>query len=221
MKDVGAMPTTSVGMVPDLMFLPIRSLSFGRNSVMIRWKKSFWPIAVGIGFAAGLILSGLWPNIPLHAVCTDRTDTYAIATGPVDSEVEAVYFLDFLTGDLVAMVLGKQPNMWSGFFRTNVSADLGIDPQKNPKLLMVTGMAGLRRSGGSRMQPSSAICYVADVSSGLVVAYAIPWAPPMYAAGQTQSGQLARVGPPTHFRQGGITGPGGGSAFGEEKSKKE
>ena len=101
----------------------------------------------GVGLALGLVLSGLWPHTPLHAVSTDRGETYAIATGPVDNEVEAVYFLDFLTGDLGALVLGRQPRTWTGFFRTNVSTDLGVDPQKNPKFLMVTGMANLRRAG--------------------------------------------------------------------------
>ena len=64
---------------------------------------------MGMGLALGLVLSGLWPHTPLHAVSTDRGETYAIATGPVDNEVEAVYFLDFLTGDLGAIVLGRQP----------------------------------------------------------------------------------------------------------------
>jgi hypothetical protein len=180
---------------------------------MIRCKKSRWPLAVTLGFLAGLIFSGFWPHTPLHAVSTDRVDTYAMATGPVDSEVEAVYFLDFLTGDLVAIVIGKQPGGWTGFFRTNVAADLAIDPQKNPKLMMVTGIASLRRSGGTRQQPSNAMCYVADVSSGVVAAYAIPWSPPMYAAGQIQTGPLAMVGPPMHFRQGGIGGPAAPGAF--------
>ena len=154
---------------------------------MTEWKRSRWPITTGIGLVVGLVLSGFWPNTPLHAVSTDRVDTYAIATGPVDSEVEAVYFLDFLTGDLAALVLGRKPGAWSGFFRTNVSTDLAVDPQKNPKFLMVTGVAGLRRAGGTRQQPSSAVCYVAEVSSGKVAAYAIQWSPTMYAAGQQQS----------------------------------
>ena len=123
---------------------------------MLRWKKSFWPIAIGIGLVAGLVVSGFWPYTPLHAMSTDRSDTYAIATGPVDTEVEAVYLLDFLTGDLEAMVLGKQPRTWTGFFKTNVAADMGLDPQKNPKFLIVTGMAGLRRAG--RHAPTAQQC---------------------------------------------------------------
>ena len=141
-----------------------------------------------------------------------------MATGPVDAEVEAVYLLDFLTGDLEAMVLGKQPRTWTGFFKTNVAADLGLDPQKNPKFLIVTGMAGLRRAGGSRQQPSSAVCYVAEITSGKIVAYAIPWSPPMYAAGQMQTGPLVVVGLPTRFRQA-AAGPGAGSGAGTPKAR--
>ena len=58
---------------------------------------------------------------------------------------------------------------------------------------MVTGMANLRRGGGTRLQPSTAMCYVAEVTSGKVAAYAIPWSPTMYAAGQMQSGALVLV----------------------------
>ena len=112
-----------------------------------------------------------------------------MATGPVDAEVEAVYLLDFLTGDLGAMVLGKQPRTWTGFFKTNVAADLALDPQKNPKFLMVTGMAGLRRAGGSRQQPSSAVCYVAEITSGKIVAYAIPWSPPCMPPARCRPGR--------------------------------
>lgn len=175
---------------------------------MFRWKNASWPVALGIGLVVGLVLSGFWPYTPLHAVSTDRTDTYAIATGPVDAEVEAVYILDFLTGDLGAVVLGKKPLSWSGMFRTNVTRDLSVDPQKNPKYLMVTGVAGLRRSGGSRQQPSSAVCYVAEVSSGMIAAYAIPWQPSLYAASQVQSSQLILVGA-THFRQAAAAGGAG------------
>lgn len=167
---------------------------------MVRTKQSRLFIAVGIGLLGGLILSGLWPNAPLYAVATDRIDSFAMATGPVDSELEALYLLDLLTGDLTALVLGKQPGIWSGQFHANVAADLGIDPQRNAKYLMVTGMVPLRRGGGSRQQPSSAMCYVAEITSGRVAAYTIPWSPSMYAAGQMQRTPLLRAGT-TQFRQ--------------------
>jgi hypothetical protein len=194
---------------------------------MVRSRQYRWLVAVGIGLLGGLILSGLWPNTPLYAVATDRVETFAVATGPVDPDVEAVYFLDLLTGDLTALVLGKQPTMWTGYFHTNVAADLAIDPQRNAKYLMVTGVVALRRSGGTRQQPSSAMCYVAEVTSGKVAAYAIPWSPSMYAAGQPQSDRFRLAGV-TSFRQafGGAPGatpgavpPGGRKAKAREREQ--
>ena len=40
--------------------------------------------------------------MPLHATATHGLDKFAIATGLVDDSVEALYFLDFLTGDMRA-----------------------------------------------------------------------------------------------------------------------
>jgi hypothetical protein len=181
---------------------------------MVCWKRCGWLVLVGMGVAGGMVLSGVLPHSPLYAVATDRMDTFGMATGPLEAEVEAVYFLDFLTGDLRAVVLGKQPGTWTGFFQANVAADLGVDPQKNPKYLMVTGMNNLRRSGGTRQMPSTAMCYVAEITSGQVVAYAVPWTPSLYAAGQVQSGALIPVGI-TRFRSTLGAGPGPGPGRGE------
>ena len=168
---------------------------------MAFWKKYRWLAAAGIGLVIGLVMSGLWPHTPLYAVATDRIETYGMCTGPLDADVEAVYFLDFLTGQLTAVVIGKIPGSWSGFYQANVSAVLQIDPQKNPKFLMVTGMVNLRRGGGSRVQPANAVCYVAEVTSGQVAAYTILWSPSTYASSQPQGGQIKMVCK-THFRQG-------------------
>jgi len=129
---------------------------------------------LAVGLIGGLILGGFWPQTPLHAVATDRYDTFAIATGPLDDEVEAVFFLDFLTGDLRAAVLGKT-GIFNAFFEyNNVFADLGVNPAKNPKFLMVTGIARLQRAG-QRMYPGNGIVYVAEITTGKVAAYAVPW----------------------------------------------
>jgi len=149
-------------------------------------------LAAAAGLAVGLIAGGLWPQTSLHAMATDRVDTFAMATGPVDEDVEAVYFLDFLTGDLRALVMGKQAGGFCGFYSFNVANHLGIDFSRNPRYLMVTGITSLRR-GGSRMQLSRAVVYVAEVTSGKVGAYAIPWNPSMAAAGQKLAGNLIPV----------------------------
>jgi hypothetical protein len=170
------------------------------DAVMSRWMHYRWLVAVAIGLLGGLALSGLWPHTPLYALATDRTESYGMATGPLDAEVEAVYLLDFLTGDLKAFVLGHNPGTWTGFFRANVAADMRIDPQKSPKFMMVTGMINLRRGGGTRLQPSNSMCYIAEITTGQLAAYCIAWSPTMYKAGQPQSGDLKCIGV-TRFRQ--------------------
>ena len=128
-----------------------------------------------VGLAAGLVLGGLWPQTPLHAVATDRLETFAIATGPVDEEVEAIYFLDFLTGDLRAAVMGRN-NKFQGAFQYNVLADFKLDPAKNPKFMMVTGMNQSRRGSGA-VQLGNSVIYVAEVTTGQCAAYGLPWIP--------------------------------------------
>jgi hypothetical protein len=147
----------------------------------LRQNRLVW---LAFGLLAGLVIGGALPDTPLHAVATDRIETFAMATGPVDDDIEAVFFLDFLTGNLRAVVLGRQGKGFTAFYEYNaVFSDLGIDPNKTPKFMMVTGVANLRRGGGA-VQPSRAIVYVAEVTSGKMAAYAIPWSSQMYATGR-------------------------------------
>jgi hypothetical protein len=138
----------------------------------LKQNRYLWLV---LGVLGGLMLSGFWPYTPLHAVATDRFETFALATGPCDNEVEAVYCLDFLTGDLRAAVLSTQTNKFTAFYQYNVLKDFNIDTAKSPKFVMVTGLASLRRGAGARMRPSAAVLYVAETTSGVVAAYAIPW----------------------------------------------
>ncbi len=177
---------------------------------MLQTLKHNRLVWLAMGLLAGLLFGGLLPDTPLHAVATDRIDTFAMATGPVSDDVEAVFFLDFLTGDLRAVVLGRQGNGFTAFYQyNNVFNDLGIVPGKNPRFLMVTGVADLRRGGGA-MQPSRAIVYVAEVTSGKVGAYAIPWSAQSYAQNRTVQAQLIPLAV-TPFRPvtGGAVAPAG------------
>ena len=70
------------------------------------------PACAGVGIVAGLVIGlniqGLWPSVPLHASATHGLERFAIATGLVDERVEALYFLDYLTGDLRAAVINPK-----------------------------------------------------------------------------------------------------------------
>jgi hypothetical protein len=164
---------------------------------MSRWKNIAWCGALFVTLAIGWLLGvfGVWPGASLHATATDRVDSFAIATGALDSEVEGVYFLDFLTGDLNVAALSKQQNTgWIANFRRNVAKDLGVDMQKNPKFMMVTGVNSMRRGPTGSQQPSYATCYVAELTSGKVAAYVVPWNSSARQSNQPQSGELWLVG---------------------------
>jgi len=150
------------------------------------------PAWLAVGLVAGLVVGGMLPHAPLHAVATDRLDDVAIATGAVDEEVEAIYFLDVLTGTLKAAVISRQTPGFQAKGEVNLNSDLqkavqlvnsraasgsgrpSIQTPTAPNYVMVTGFADLIR-GQARTRPSSALVYVAEVNTGVVLAYALQW----------------------------------------------
>jgi len=156
----------------------------------IRRNQLAW---LAIGLIVGLLIGSLCPHTPLHATATDRFENFAIATGEVDDGVEAIYFLDFLTGELRAAVLSKQrPPKFNAFYQRNIAEDLGVIPGSNPRYLMVTGQVNIRR-GAARMSPSSSVVYVAEITSGQVAAYGIPWNADRHASGQIFKGEILPI----------------------------
>jgi hypothetical protein len=134
-------------------------------------RPAAWTV---VGLVSGLVLGGLLPHAPLHATATDHSDNFAIATGTVDDELEALFILDFLTGSLKCAVLSTSTGKFTSAFEASVLDDLGVKANQNPKFMMVTGSAGLRRQGGN-LQPGNSVVYVAETTSGRVAAYAVPW----------------------------------------------
>ncbi len=158
-------------------------------------KAAVW---LGLGLLAGLVLAGFWPSVPLHATATDKLDNFSMATGFVEDGVEAVYFLDHLTGELHAYVLGPAARGGSfgiqcHYYR-NVSKD--FDAGEKSKYLMATGMDDLARAGrGSAIQPSRSVVYVAEVTTGTAIGYYLPYNVTAHRSGAMSQGQLQPVCP--------------------------
>ena len=163
-------------------------------------RKSYF-VGLTLGMLTGLILGGLWPTTPLHAVATDRAEGFCMATGFVDDSLEAVFILDSRVGSLRGAVLSNQTPGLQARYAANVLADLarsvgelnvriqqenvarkkeGIPPRpevllpQSPHFMMVTGATDIRR-GAAREQPGQSVVYVAETTTGVVLAYAIPW----------------------------------------------
>lgn len=155
------------------------SWSFRRTNAVV------W---LGLGLLAGLLVAGFWPSVPLHAVSTDKIDTFSMATGHVEPEYEAVYFLDHLTGDLHAYVVGRLANGGFGVLQhcyRKVLDDFKTEGDKTPKFLMATGICDLSRGGrGGTIMPSRSVVYIADVTSGMAGAYALPYNSTLHNAGR-------------------------------------
>jgi hypothetical protein len=161
----------------------MKALQLGR---IAHGRSTFLMIGLVLGLVVGLNIQGLWPNVPLHATATEGYESFSIATGLVDNDVEGLYFLDYLTGDLVGAVINPKSGKFNSRFTYNIAQDFA-GTGRNAKYLMVTGMANMPR-GRAGFQPASSIVYIADATSGQVAAYIMPWNSSMQASGKPQTG---------------------------------
>jgi hypothetical protein len=129
---------------------------------------------LGTGLVLGLAASALWPHAPAHASATDRQDNFAICTGFLDPEIEAVFVLDPLEGSITGMAISPATGVFAASYRHDVRADLGVTNPAQAKFLMLTGVARFKRTAGAA-RPGESVLYIADVASGKLAAYAVPY----------------------------------------------
>jgi hypothetical protein len=142
----------------------------------IMWNARLTWLAAGIaaGLVVGLNVAGIWPQVPIHAVATHGQENFAICTAPLDLDVEGVFVLDDVTGELKGAALNLQLRRINTFFDYNITADLPPGNTKNPQYRIVSGMANIRQNLAAGNLAHS-VLYVADVTSGQLVVYGIPW----------------------------------------------
>ena len=131
-----------------------------------------------------------WPSLTqLHASASAVGDGFSMATGAVDDDVEGLFILDNLTGDLRGLLLNVRTGKFNSFYSYNVVEDLGTAKVKNPKYVLLTGHAAFRDGIGSpRMRLSRSAIYVAELDTGVVAAYAVPW-----STGHQQFGRTTKA----------------------------
>jgi len=129
----------------------------------------------------------------LHAAATHGADSMALATGEIDDDVEGIFILDFITGDLICQVLNARTGSLGGVFKQNVVTDLGVEQGKQPKYLLVTGNLDIRPTI-SNIRPAKSIVYVADSNTGRYVAYVLPWSQQLANAGGRQAAPMVPIG---------------------------
>jgi hypothetical protein len=131
-------------------------------------------------FAAGAFVGRDGSPLPLpraQAMTALSDESFAVCTTSIDGNVDGFFILDFQTGDLTGGVLNQNTAKFTTSYRHNVLKDLGFKPGqvKEPRFLIVPGRASFTGNQGNRMAQS--VLYVSDVSTGVTVAYGIPWSP--------------------------------------------
>jgi len=156
-------------------------------------------LSVGLLVGAGMLTGSLVtiahhdsdanqvPEVVLNATASHSGETFAMATGPIDSDVEGLFTLDYLTGELQCWVIYPRMGKIGGRFKHNVIADLGVQQGKNPNYAMVTGQTNFTR-GAAQTTPAGCVVYVADANTGNFAAYTIFWNRTMYRANSAQTG---------------------------------
>ncbi len=124
-----------------------------------------------VGLAAGVGLTLALQGQPSYATATDHSDDFAIATGHLTGELEGVYLLDFKSGSLLGTVMNRQTGKFQQYFRRELAADFGLNPRTKPKFIMVTGAM----QNAQAQVPINHVLYVAELNSGKVGAYFMPY----------------------------------------------
>ncbi|MEO2017685.1 MAG: hypothetical protein ABGZ53_25300 [Fuerstiella sp.] len=132
-------------------------------------KHPFVMLALGVVLGASFLL--IKPHQPVKASAANGNDKFSMCTCRVTlGESEAVFVLDHLTGVLSGGFLNSQSNSFSHRYLRTVALDFQLNPATpEPKYSMVAGDAQLRTSGG--VQPANGLIYVAELTSGAVIAY--------------------------------------------------
>jgi hypothetical protein len=128
-------------------------------------------LILGVGIGGGLARA--WPSQHAVAFTSDRNDKFAMTTAMTGPASEAVFVLDFFTGQLRGFALDRSARQFMWIYSRPVAQDFGVDPNKPARYSIVSGLAQATGRGTASYAPS--YIYVAELSSGRVQAYAIPF----------------------------------------------
>lgn len=160
-------------------------------------STNVWLLAaacLATGLSVGLLIdrdpgADFFPLMEAKAFAAHANDDFAVTTGFVEDDVEALFCLDFLTGDLKGAVIDGRRGVFNAYYQHNIAADFNLATIKNPSYLLVAGAArDLQSAGTGGMRLGRCVVYVFETTSGQAVGYAVPWNPPRRSAGKSQVG---------------------------------
>lgn len=147
------------------------------------------------GVMLGASMSTTSPSasrLKLQAATAAAGKNVSLATGLIDEEIEAIFILDHLNGNLQCWVLNVRTNEVGGVYRTNVlEAMPEIKAGSDLDFVLATGFFRFNNRGNLR--PASTIAYVAEGKSGVVVGFGFQFDKAGIQRGIVQEGTLEVV----------------------------
>ncbi len=144
-----------------------------------------------------LLFRGEHSDNNIAGSATDRTDNLILATGYVAPDVEAVYSFDQNSGRLSAGVLSRRSGTFQALFERNINQDLAEVLRKKestfpsvPRYALVTGELDSERRGTSLWTVAKSVVYIAEINSGMLLVYTIPWQESLHGADQPSKDML-------------------------------
>ncbi len=140
-------------------------------------SRGIWLVG---GVLIGLGVAYFWPHEPIRADQSDSNDKFGIMSVQATLNVaglsgtEAVFVLDFLTGRLQGFYLNPQIGRFTQTWYRDVAGDLKLDEKgAAQQIYAFAGAQGQMVGQGGTFGAS--MVYVAELSSGSLVAYAFPF----------------------------------------------
>jgi hypothetical protein len=132
------------------------------------------------GVVLGLAIAQFIPHEKAYANTADRDTQFSMLTIPVgvsaagiNDPMDAVFILDFLTGQLKGAALNRQIAKFSSFYFRDLAKDFDVDGDADPHYCMVSGYSQMPNQQGVSM--ASGMLFVGELTSGKVAGYSFPW----------------------------------------------
>ena len=161
-------------------------------------------VASAVGVMAGSYLNP-WRSVGsagadlplvLNADTASSGKSLCMATGliDVDDNVEGLFVLDRLSGNLQCWVMNRQTGGIAAIYFARPAQDMDLDKTGDIDYVMTTGRFNFQRRGRTgNFAPAGCVCYVGDGNSGKVIGYSVQYNRQAAIRGGATSGQMAVV----------------------------
>ncbi|MGE5192415.1 MAG: hypothetical protein ACM3U2_07915, partial [Deltaproteobacteria bacterium] len=109
---------------------PFLSKEFPMRNVMAA-NRVAW---LACGLVAGLAIAYFWPHEPAYATTADRDTQFSMVTcqvgvnaAGIQDAMDAVFILDFLTGQLKGAAINRQVGKFASFYFRDLAKDFDVD----------------------------------------------------------------------------------------------